>query len=109
MREKKDKDEEENCIIAEHLDAKINVNKRVQMCKKLAINIYSNSFNSMYMGYLYYHWCYILLDSPGNKQVDIHEVGKVENGNYLTEERRLYCVFYCNSCTQFFNNDIYTI
>ena len=60
-----------------------NVNERKKR-KHLIVNQLNYSSATRYLGYLYYHGCYLLIDSSTNRQVDIHEVGRVTNANYLS-------------------------
>ena len=109
MKVKKDKDEEvygifdkrEEMFDAEksYSDAETNMNERVKIKKDFTFNRHRNAFNTRYMGYLYYHGCFILIDSPTNNQVDIHGVGRVKNSNCLSKEGIPYYVLSQDSCT----------
>ena len=108
MSENKEQEEESYSIFAEgdkmvdevtsYSIDESSVNERTKKRTKLTVNEGINSSPTKYLGYLYYHRCYLLIDSPTKEQVDIHGVGRVKNKNYASEVGIPHCVLSRESC-----------
>ena len=85
---------------------KSNMKKRHKKKTKLNADALQNSSNTRYLGYLYFHGCYLLIDSPTNKAVDIHGVGRVTNKKYKQEVGIPHCVLSRDSCSRYKKNNV---
>ena len=78
----------------------ISVNERTNNKKQLTVNEGIISSPTRYLSYLYYHKCYLLIDSLTNKQVDLYGVRRVTNKNYLSEVEIPHFVLSGEICSQ---------